>query len=65
MGEMADFLIEQMENIDDGLYFSNLMYEEENDAYYPSISHRQVICRYCKTQPLRWRRILGKWVLLK
>ena len=59
---MADLLIEQMENMDDGLYFDE-MYEEQRDAYYPPQSRRQVICKYCKTTPLKWRRIMGKWVL--
>lgn len=64
MGEMADLLIEQMENMEmDSLYFDNLMYEAESDAYYPPRSRRQIICKYCKTTPLKWRRILGKWVL--
>ena len=62
MGEMADLLTEHMENMDD-LYFDNLMYEEESDAYYPPRQRRRTVCKYCKSTPLKWRQILGKWVL--
>lgn len=58
MGEIADWLLEQM---DDVLDINGLYDDCWPPEYYP---HKKIpICRYCGKTPLRWRKINEKWVL--
>jgi len=59
MGEMADMLIEQMEDAlgDDSGEF--------DDCWEPKKERKIPICRFCGKTPLRWKQIGERWVLFE
>jgi len=59
MGEMADWTIEQIQNLEDGFY------EEEPDEGSCNTFKRKkpLICSRCKESKLIWRKIKERWVI--
>lgn len=59
MGEMADMLIEQME---DALFDIHGIYD---DDWAPEFYAKKKIptCKYCGKKPLRWENVGGHWIL--
>ena len=62
MGDMADYTLECIE---DDLYFSNLMYEEETNTYLPPVSRKTLRCKFCDQSPLLWNTVNGRWILVE
>lgn len=62
MGEMADYFLESMSDIEYGAHgepydgFDNVMYDEESGRYLGPGSGRSRVmkCRYCGLDGLRW-----------
>jgi len=59
MGEMADMLIEQMEDAlgDDSGEF--------DDCWEPKREKKIPVCRFCGKTPLRWKQIGERWILFE
>jgi len=60
MGDIADWTLEQME---DELYFSNVMYLEEFDSYKGHGHRKELQCKFCGKKDLHWRNIQGRWMM--
>jgi hypothetical protein len=60
MGDIADWTLEQIE---DDLYFSNVMYLEEHDSYVGPGRKRELQCKFCGKKNLHWRNIGGRWIM--
>ena len=60
MGEMADWTLSQIE---DDLYFANVMYLEEHDSFIGPGVRKHPICRFCGKKNLRWQRLGERWLL--
>jgi dCMP deaminase len=63
MGDMADWTLDQIEN---DLYYSNVMYEEETDSFIgPGRRKKLLKCSHCGKKPLSWKRIKNKWIIFE
>lgn len=67
MGDMADLLLEQMWDEDDGGVngYDNLMYDEDTNSYYGPgrRSKSKPVCRYCGKKNLYWQQYNNRWLL--